>query len=451
MRFSDDPLRAAAAKDKGIFSLPITTVYLDLQPRSIRFMRRLFPVFFLLLLGPYLSAQEKTDAWLKDLLWAHASDVLKNILQHPDSFRYQIIYTRIDRDRQNRPHFSQFYYRVNKEEYFNPASTVKLPLALLSLEKINDLHVTGLNKYSSMLTDSAYSRQTVAVHDSSAENGLPSLAQYIRKIFLVSDNDAYNRLYEFMGQETINRRLWEMGYPDIRITRRFTRMNTDENRHSNPMRFFDNNKLIYQQPPAVSQVPFDFSHTVLIGQGHYDQDDKLLLTPMDFTEHNNLPLEDLQQILQSALFPESVPAKKRFRLTAEDYSFLYQYMSEYPSESRYPHYDSTEYFNSYCKFFMYRAGKSAIPPYVRIFNKPGWSYGFLTDVAYIADFKNNVEFMLSAVIYVNRDGILNDDKYEYEETGWPFFKEIGNIIYQYELGRKRKYVPVLDSFKRQYR
>lgn len=38
---------------------------------------------------------------------------------------------------------------------------------------------------------------------------------------------------------------------------------------------------------------------------------------------------------------------------------------------------------------------------------------------------------------MNRDGILNDDKYEYDEVGYPFFKEVGEIIYQYELGRKR--------------
>ena len=54
--------------------------------------------------------------------------------------------------------------------------------------------------------------------------------------------------------------------------------------------------------------------------------------------------------------------------------------------------------------------------------------------------------MLSGTIYVNRDGILNDDKYEYEELGYPFFKEVGNIIYQYELERKREYVPDLKNF-----
>ncbi|MDP9231009.1 MAG: glycoside hydrolase family 9 protein, partial [Bacteroidota bacterium] len=42
---------------------------------------------------------------------------------------------------------------------------------------------------------------------STAANGFPSIAQYIKKIFLVSDNDAYNRLYEFLGQQTINDKL----------------------------------------------------------------------------------------------------------------------------------------------------------------------------------------------------------------------------------------------------
>jgi hypothetical protein len=66
------------------------------------------------------------------------------------------------------------------------------------------------------------------------------------------------------------------------------------------------------------------------------------------------------------------------------------------------------------------------------------------------DFKHKVEFMLSGVIYVNRDGVLNDDKYEYDETGYPFFKEVGDIIYRYELERKRKYPPDLKKFELSY-
>jgi hypothetical protein len=276
------------------------------------------------------------------------------------------------------------------------------------------------------------------------------VAHYVKKIFLVSDNDAYSRLYEFNGQQILNERLWQMGYKDIRITRRFVPMNEDENRHTNPIRFVKDGKLLYAQPAAFNQAPFDFSKKVLVGRAHLNRNDSLINAPFDFTTHNNFPLEDMQQVLQSVLFPRSVPVKQRFNIAEEDYLFLYKYMSELPSESDYPHYDTTEFFDSYTKFFMWKAGKSKIPSYIRAFNKTGWSYGFLTDVTYIVDFKNKVEFMLSGVIYVNSDGVLNDDKYEYEQTGYPFFKEMGNIIYEYELKRKRKFVPDLSAFKLHY-
>ena len=91
-----------------------------------------------------------------------------------------------------------------------------------------------------------------------------------------------------------------------------------------------------------------------------------------------------------------------------------------------------------------------MPPRVRVFNKVGWAYGCLTDVSYVADFGNKVEFMLTATIYVNADGILNDDKYEYEEVGWPFLYQLGQTIYRYELQRKRTHQPDLRSFELKY-
>ena len=411
----------------------------------------LFCCFFSLsIYSPMSFAQSGSKSFLEKLLWKKGSPQLKNILQRPDTFRYQLIYTKIDRDKNNHPHFTHYSYRVDRNEYFNPASTVKMPLAFLALEKMRGLEKYGINIFTPMFIDSAYSKQTTVLEDSTAANGLPSIAQYIKKIFLVSDNDAYNRLYEFIGQQSINERLWQMGYKEMRITRRFVAMSEEENRHTNPIRFVKNGKSMYNQSPAYNPVPFDFSRKILIGRAHFNQKEELIQSPMDFTSHNNAPLEDLQQILQSVLFPESVPIEKRFDLSQEDYGFLYQYMSEYPSESRNPKYDTAEYFDSYTKFFMFKAGRTPIPSSIRVFNKPGWSYGFLTDVAYIVDFKNKVEFMLSGVIYVNSDGILNDDKYEYDQVGYPFFKEVGNIIYNYELKRKRKHVPDLKKFRMSY-
>jgi hypothetical protein len=398
----------------------------------------------------YLSAQEKTDPWLQQLLENKASPHLQKVLNHPDSFQYQLIYTEINRDRKNRPHFKNHYLHVDRNRYYNPASTVKLPAALVALEKLNEIKGYAINKYTPMLTDSSFSAQTSVLKDTSAADAYPSIAQYIKKIFLVSDNDAYNRLYEFAGQQTLNEKLWKKGYTNTRIVRRFVTMTEEENRHTNAIRFMKDGKLIYQQPAAYNAISFDYSKQDFVGKAHYNRYDSLIQSPMDFTRHNKLPLEDLQQMVQSVLFPESVTARQRFRLTDDDRDFLLRYMSELPSESRYPNYDTTEFFDSYTKFFLYKSDKQKPPSSIRIFNKPGWSYGYLTDAAYIVDFTNKVEFMLSAVIYVNRDGILNDDKYEYRETGYPFFKEVGEIMYAYDKNRKRKHQADLSDFKIAY-
>ncbi len=412
--------------------------------RSVRLL-----VFFFFIVRT-LAAQGKTDAWLEQLLRKNASPLLRQVLDQPDSFRCQLIYTQINRDKNNHPHFKNYYLHLNKDLYINPASTVKLPVALAALEKLHELAVPELSLYTPMYTDSSYSGQVKVYTDSLSANGLPSVAQYIKEIFLVSDNDAYNRLYEFVGQQALNEKLWQKGYTNSRITRRFMPMTEDDNRHTNAIRFVQNGRMVYAQPPAYNSQPFNFSRQYLVGRAYYNRYDSLIHQPMDFTTHNLLLLQDLQQLLQSVMFPASVPAKQRFSLTAADYRFLYQYMSELPSESKYPHYDTATYYDSYTKFFMFKAGRKRLPAYMRVFNKPGWSYGFLTDAAYVVDFKNNIEYMISGCIYTNSDGVLNDDKYEYDSIGYPFFAETGDIIYQYERARSRKYKPDLKNFRLDY-
>ncbi len=404
----------------------------------------------MILLSLLSGAQVKTDAFLQKLLGSVNDSLLQAVLANPAEYRYQIIYTQINRDVNNQPHFTHYYYNVDPHRYFNPASVVKMPLAFLSLEKLKQMKQPGVNLYTYMQFDSAWSGQTRLYRDSTAEYELPSIAQFIRKAFLISDNDAYNRMYQFVGQQRANSRLHEMGYPETRITRQFMRLTEEENRHTNPIRFIDRTgKLIYAQPMQYNPDPFDFSRENKMGSGYLNAKDSLINEPIDFTKANNFPLEDMRSILQSVLFPLSVPARQRFDLSATDYQFLYRFLSQYPSETDYPKYDTGVYYNSYVKFF-FRNASHQVPDYVRVFNKVGWAYGCLTDVSYVADFKNKVEFMLAATIYVNKDGILNDDKYEYEETGWPFLYALGQAIYQYELHRDRKVRPKLDAFRMKY-
>ncbi len=412
---------------------------------------RFFLFFLSLLFSLHLFSQSKTDAFLSNILGKNKDPLFQNVLAHPDEYRLQIIYTQINRDKNNQPHFTHYSFHVDPQLYFYPASTVKLPLAALSLEKIDELHDKSITKFTSVQFDSVYPRQTKELYDSTSQTNLPSVAQFIRKAFLISDNDAYNRMYQFVGQQTINEKLHQKGYANTRIVRQFMGFTDDENRHTNPIRFIDaKGNTLYEQPMAYNTDSFQFPTHVFIGKGYLDRNDSLVNKPMDFAKHNTIPLHDLQQMLQSILFPLSVPQQQRFNLTKEDYHFLKQYLSQFPSQTPYPKYDTAEYYDSYVKFFFNDSNHHSMPRNIRVFNKVGWAYGFLTDASYVVDFVNGVEFMLSATIYVNKDEILNDDKYDFESVGQPFLYQLGQTIYNYELHRKKAIKPNLADFKIEY-
>lgn len=80
----------------------------------------------------------------------------------------------------------------------------------------------------------------------------------------------------------------------------------------------------------------------------------------------------------------------------------------------------------------------------------GWACRFSTDVSYIIDLTNNIEYMLAATVYVNKDDVLNDGKYDYDNSGYPFLFQLGQTVYDYELNRKRLYKPDLSKFNLKY-
>ena len=204
-------------------------------------------IYFLFLLTFHLSvfAQRTSDPFLKNILQKNPDTVFQKVFTDPETYRLQIVYTEINRNKHNKPTFKNYYYNYDPDFYFNPASTVKMPLAFLSLEKLNKMHVKGIDKYTSMQFDSSYEKQVKLYADTSSQNKLPSIAQFIRKAFLVSDNDAYNRMYQFVGQQEINRSLHDKGYKDVRITRQFMGFTPEQNRHTNQVRFINDDGESY--------------------------------------------------------------------------------------------------------------------------------------------------------------------------------------------------------------
>ena len=169
--------------------------------------------------GENESTHARTDEFLNSLLIQHP-EFFDTIIQNRRAWNVQVNYTQIDRNAQNDPQFIDYYWNVDKDAYFYPASTVKMPVAILALQKLKELKINGLDKKSTMITESAYSGQTPVYNDPTTPDGKPNVEQYIKKIFLVSDNDAFNRLYEFLGPAAINDKLHRMGYEDIQIRQR---------------------------------------------------------------------------------------------------------------------------------------------------------------------------------------------------------------------------------------
>ena len=82
-------------------------------------MRYLFLFLLFLFFNHSTPAQVKSDALLKKILATQSDSLLEAVLSHPEMYRYQIIYTRIDRDKHNTPSFKNYYYNVDAGRYFN--------------------------------------------------------------------------------------------------------------------------------------------------------------------------------------------------------------------------------------------------------------------------------------------------------------------------------------------
>ena len=390
-------------------------------------------------------SESKDPSLLESIILSLESDFY-SIVSSPEKHRLQVLYTQIDRDENNNPSFTTHTFRLRPREYFYPASTTKFPVAVLALEKANQN--SKINPYSRLEILTEKPELNGVVRDLNSESGYPSIAHYIHTLFIVSDNSANNRLYEFLGRDHINQRLWELGYPNARIRHRLSISLSEElNRYTNPFVFYGKDQKIYEQPSQVGKVDLDINYDdYLLGEFHYNNGKKNT-GPLDFSTKNFMSISEQHKFMKQVMFPESITTKQQLDLSDEDYVLLYKEMSVLPRHSAYPKYpDYDSYYDGYCKFFMYGDTKDTIPDHIKIFNKVGLAYGFLLDNAYIIDIKNNVEFILTAVVYHNENETMNDDTYEYDNITIPFLAELGRNVYNFELARDKNYLPDFSRF-----
>jgi hypothetical protein len=342
---------------------------------------------------------------------------IKNVMSNPDNFEIQIIYTQIFRNKNNKVSFKDFTYHLNAENYFYPASTVKFPIAILALEKLNTIDNT--------------SKDTQYIIEGKSRK--LRFSEEISKVFAVSDNEASTNLLEFTGFDYVNERMAAKGLAPFKLSHRLST--------SNPADPNTKAMTLYKDDAAIANLPAFTNKSNLALQLNnfkkgigYLKNGEMVNEPFDFSNKNYYPLETLHNTMKRIVFPEAFKESERFKISEKDREFILFSMQNLPKNAGY---DPVKYPDGYCKFFMFGDTKENIPSNIKIFNKVGNAYGTLIDCAYIVDNENKVEFMISATILVNKDGIFNDDNYEYDTVGLPFMGELGRQLYTRNLKKAK--------------
>ncbi len=328
--------------------------------------------------------------------------VASNLEQH----EVQVKFTEIIRTDDDNVSFIDHEFQVNDSHYFYPASTVKFPVALLALEKLaEDNRLNRLTPFSM-----------------EGVSGTFTFEDDISALFIISDNDAYNRLFEYLGKDEINRRLHEKGIVG-RISHRLSTPNSDRLDYL-PLHFQTQQGTVVTQAAPSEKIVVP-NVTGLKKGVAYLEGDKIITKPFDFSEKNYLPIRSLHSIMQRLVFPELFSSVERFNLTDSDRQFVLDIMQTLPYQAGY---NRDEYYDSFVKFLLFGDSRLPMPEHIEISNKVGYAYGTLTDCAYIKNTRTNKEYIITATILVNQNQTFNDDDYEYNEVGIPFLAELGRQL-----------------------
>ncbi len=327
--------------------------------------------------------------------------IFKDFITKSKNQNLQIILTQINRDRKNKAHFRTFTYSADNQNYFDPAESIKLLIAIFALEKLNDLDFNGLNidTFLKFIED-----------DENIDVSLKfeNLKECVRKSLLFNNQNAANKLYDFIDRVCINKKIKYYGFKSSKIINRLGfDNNTDAERYTPEIIFYKDEKILYKKGASFDKFNYPIKFKNLNNNSS------------DILNKNAFQIKDQHELMLRLFFPETFPTKKRFNLKTDDYNLLYTYLG------------NSENVN---KYFFYGANSNEYKlPHLKIFNNSGKSKNGLIDNAYFIDYENNTEFILSAVTN-NTDGINDADHIN-------FLKMLGRKVYELELKRDKKYAP----------
>jgi len=300
-------------------------------------------------------------------------------------------------------------------EWTAPASTVKLPMAIFTLLKLAQL---GLPRTAMLKVIDPPS--CAAQADELAE--FEEIERSLIRMLVLSDNGAYNRLYEFVGGNRVPSLLKRFGFEHAKLQARLGTCNPAENARSRGVIVANVNGQILWQDRLVHEITLSAPTASMppckVGSAYLDVDQTRINEPKDFKFSNHWTIADAHALTLAIAGARAHPLIDA--LAPADLAFLRKAMRTLPRDAGF---SEADYPDAWGKFLLHGDQTTRFPSNTSSTNKIGQAYGFLLDSAWLEDPRH--QCVLSAAIYVNSDGILNDDLYEYDQLGLPFLAELG--------------------------
>jgi hypothetical protein len=315
--------------------------------------------------------------------------------------------------------------------YFYPASLVKLPTAIMALEKLKALE---FSTNASILFDTDFECGNMRfVNESNHSRVKKTLKEMIRELIIVSNNTYYNSLYHFLTPKRINDELAQKGFSETKIFRDFSGCEIPLNlkTHGFSLKERGNENTYHQDGSRLELSDFasnyTYDSTKLLGSKN-EYRGEIVDGPFDFNYNLEYPIKDIHSTSMRLFFPEFFAEEDRWDLRESDRAMLIRSMKAVPKNLWQKEYqDKRKYPDNLYKYLIHGDDN---PKYdsVITYSKLGLSYGFVTETAYVHDPKTNRRYVLTVSLYVNSNDTVNDGKYEYEELAKPFLARLGQLI-----------------------
>lgn len=370
------------------------------------------------------------DDWVESVLRSTSAEEMPTWLAQSEALRLQLLVTVVQREgAQEAPRFrliEKHGYRVDAD-YLYPASAIKTFIAVAALRHLRaiareqEIKIDQNTRFMRCKTAAGRCEVPEADEDEDEDDDEDEeklrVGREVRKLLAYSDNDSYDRFYDLLGHRALNEAMGEMGFESVRFHHRLS--TTAMRRTTRRVLILPWGARAIRHPPRVSDyvMPPTFAARLKVGQGYRDARG-VQEEPMDFGAKNYASLYDLHRITIALVAPELTPGID-LGLAKEDLEVVLSPMTGrlHPGARGATHKPMLPGLHDVIDIKR-----------LRYTNKAGRAYGFHMDSAYVEDEPSGKGFFVTAAVYANPNGILNDDDYAYEDLSGPFLAAVGEAL-----------------------